>query len=177
MKFSFLLAFALLLCTAAAFADTVNDPGVIIRNKKGTCASCTKVGMKFSFTSTANNGGVFNLQNVSGSNWFNLKLTEKGVPASAIVCKTNIFATCHITTKNGVTTILVAGISGHLPGIQNMANFQIELHCPPGAENCKPWQSGMKFNGVANVPEPGTLAMVATGVGVLLNRRRKLFTA
>ena len=176
MKLSFLLSLFLLLGTAAGFASSVSDPGVIIRNAT-TCVHCMHVGMTFSFTSTGNNGGVFNLQNVSGSNWFNLKLTEKGVPASAITCRSNLFATCTVTTKNGVTTIMVSGTSGHLPGIQNLANFQIELHCPPGVHNCQPWPAGVKFQGVANVPEPGTIAMVGTGLGVLFNRRKKLFTA
>jgi len=158
----------------AAFAD-VTDPGTIIRDHK--CTTCTAVGMSFSLTSTAT-GGVFDLKNVSGSNWFNLKLTEKGVPASAISCKTNIFAACKFTTnKNGITSILVSGTSASLPGILNQDGFQIELHCPPGTPHCESWPAGVKFNGLANVPEPGTMAMVATGVGILINRRRKLFTA
>ena len=176
MRLSFLLSIFLVLCTTAGFAGTVSDPGVIIRNAS-TCVHCVHVGMTFSFTSTSNNGGVFNLQNVSGSNWFNLKLTEKGIPASAIRCHTNLFAACTVTTKNGVTTIMVAGTSGHLPGIQNLAYFQIDLNCPPGLNQCRPWPSGVHFQGVANVPEPGTIAMVGTGLGVLFNRRRKLFTA
>ena len=176
MKLSFLLSLVLFLGTTTSFAGTVTDPGVIIR-KASTCVNCTHVGMTFSFTTSGNNGGVFNLQNVSGSNWFNLKLTETGVPASAIKCHTNLFAACTVTTKNGVTTIMVAGTSRHLPGIQNLAYFQINLNCPPGLNPCKPWPTGVHFQAVANVPEPGTIAMVGTGLGILFNRRRKLFTA
>jgi PEP-CTERM motif len=173
---SFFLSLMLLLVATAAFANTVSDPGTIIRDHK--CGStCAAVGMSFSFTSTASNGGVFDFKNVSGSNWFNLKLTERGVPASAISCATNLFAACHVTTKNGLTTILVSGLTSTLTGIPNLSSFRIELHCPAGTKNCQPWPAGVNFHGVANVPEPGTLAMVATGIGVLINRRRKLFTA
>jgi hypothetical protein len=173
---SLLLSLALLLGTTAAFADAT-DPGVIIRDHKCT-SGCTAAGMNFSVTSTGTNGGVFDLKNVSGSNWFNVKLIEKGVPASAISCRTNIFATCKVTTNsNGATVIMVSGTSASLPGVLNQGGFQIELHCPPGAEHCGPWPAGMQINGVANVPEPGTMAMVATGIGILVNRRRKLFTA
>jgi hypothetical protein len=172
---SLLLSLAILLGTTAAFAD-VTDPGTIIRDNKCT-SGCTAVGMSFSLTSTGTNGGVFNFKNVSGSNWFNLKLTEKGVPASAVSCRTNIFATCKVTTNsNGGTTIMVSGTSSSLPGVLNQGGFQIELHCPPGVGNCGPWPAGVKFQGLANVPEPGTMVMVATGVGILFNRRRKLFT-
>jgi hypothetical protein len=175
MKYYF-LPLVLLLCTAGAFASSVSDPGTIIRDHScgGGCAS---VGTHFSFTSTAHNGGVFDFRNTSGSNWFNLQLTEKGVPASAISCVTNLFVACHVATKNGITSILVSGTSASTPGILNGSAFRIELHCPAGTKHCQPWPANVTFNGVANVPEPGTIAMVATGVGMLINRRRKLFTA
>lgn len=175
MKLSFFLSLFLFLGTTASFASSVTDPGVIIR-RASTCVHCMPVGMTFSFTTSGDNGGVFNLQNVSGSNWFNLKLTEKGVPASAIRCHTNLFATCTVTTKNGITAIMISGTSQRLPGIRNLGYFQIDLNCPPGFNPCKPWPTGVHFQGVANVPEPGTLAMVGTGLGILFNRRRKLFT-
>src|SRR5713226_7378290 len=112
MKFYFLLL-VLLLGTAGVYADTVADPGVIIRDP--ICgSSCAPVGTSFSFTSTANNGGVFDFRNVSGSNWFNLKLTETSVPASAISCQTNIFVSCHVSTKGGITSILVSGTTTSL---------------------------------------------------------------
>ncbi len=174
---SYFLPMVFLIATASAFANTVVDPGVIIRDRK--CGStCASVGLSFSLTSTANNGGVFDFKNVSGTNWFNLKLTEKGVPASAISCRTNIFATCKVTTNaSGLTSIFVSGTSASLPGVPNLKGFRIELHCPAGASNCGPWPAGVKINGLANVPETGTVAMVATGIVALINRRRKLFTA
>ena len=158
------------LCASAALADSVLDPTIIIRDPACPSGGCISVGTTFNFGVPNNGFGTLFFTNASGVNWFSLKLTESGVAANAITCITTAFANCSVSTVGGVTTILVSGINGNFSGIGNGENFSIVFQCNDGT--C--WPGGLDFTAVANTPEPGTMALLATGVGALWTRRRKL---
>ncbi len=174
-----LLAVLIAFASASAFGDSVQDPTIIIRGVSGTaptpaCASCTNVGMNFSFGVPASGKGALFFTNASGQNWTSLLLVEKGEPASAISCVQNLFLSC--TTKtlaNGAVEILLTGIKGDNPikGILAGQSFSIRFACSTGC-----WPGGLDFTAHANVtavPEPGTVALVVTGLGAMVSRRKK----
>lgn len=165
-----LIAVIVALCASAALADSVLDPTIIIRDPACPSGGCMQVGTNFTFGVPNSGQGTLFFTNVSGVNWFSLKLTESGVPANAITCISLAFANCSLSTVNGITTILVSGVNGNFSGIANGQNFSIVFQCNDGT--C--WPGGLDFTATANTPEPGTIALVATGVGALWTRRRKL---
>lgn len=158
------------LCASAAMADSVLDPTIVIRDPACPSGGCVPVGQNFQFGVPNSGFGTLFFTNASGVNWFSLKLTESGVAANAITCITTAFANCSVSTINGITTILVSGVNGNFPGIAKGENFSIVFQCNDG--NC--WPGGLDFTAVANTPEPGTMALLATGIGALWTRRRKL---
>lgn len=157
----------------AAHADSVKDPKIIIRDPwcQGE-SGCTPVGTNFTFTTPASGTGALYFTNASGVDWFNLKLVETGVSADVISCLTDLFANCAVSTVNGITTILLSGLSKDYPGIVCGQNFSIVFGCVSG--KCDPWPGNMTFIATANVPEPGTMALLFTGIGAIVARRRKL---
>ncbi len=164
-RFAALLLFVIVLSCVAALANSVPDPTIVIRDP--VCGSaCTSVGTHFTFTSPTGGTGTLMFTNVSGATWHNLKLIESGVPASAISCSApHTFMNCSVTTTGGITTILLSGIGGSFSGIPVDHNFSITFGRWPSA--------GVKFTGIANVPEPATLSLFLTGLGALATRRKK----
>ena len=174
-----------LLCAALAFADGIQDPKIVIRGVEGGGGSpfgilshcppqgCTNVGMNFEFSVPKSGHGNLFFTNASGKNWTSLKLIETGVPAAAISCAQNLFLSCTITTlKDGAVEILLSGVKGNNPknGIPAGSNFAIGFNCVD--HNC--WPGGLEFTAHASAaPEPGTIALVATGIGALVSRRKR----
>ena len=111
--------------TMSAFADSVQDPKVIIRDPACLPPGCTPVGTNFTFGTPADGTGALFFTNASGVDWFSLKLVEAGVPANAITCITDVFASCTSTTVNGITTILLSGIGNGFTGLMAGQNFSI----------------------------------------------------
>lgn len=180
-----ILAVLVVAASMAAFGDSVQDPTIIIRGVSGTSSptllsgcppeGCTQVGMNFSFGVPDSGKGTLFFTNASGQNWTSLALIEKGVPASAITCIQNLFLSCTTKTlKNGAVEILLSGIKGAsnpLKGILTGQSFSIGFAC---SEGC--WPGGLDFTAHANVaavPEPGTIALVVTGLGAIVARRKK----
>ena len=157
------------MCAAFAHADSITDPTIIIRDPP--CGQgCTPVGMNFAFGTPADGTGALFFNNASGLDWFNLKLTESGVDASAITCVTDVFANCSVSTANGFTTILLSGLGSGFTGIGAGQNFSIVFGCESG--ECQPWPGDLDFTATANVPEPGTMALLFTGIGTIVARRK-----
>ncbi len=161
-----LLLVVTVLSCIAAFANSIPDPRIIIKDP--VCGStCTSVGTHFTFGSPAGGSGTLFFTNASGVSWQNLLLTESGVPASAISCfAPHTFMTCNVSTSNGVTTILLSGVGPGFSGIALGHNFEISFGKWPAA--------GVDFKAIANVPEPATLVLFFTGMGALITRRKKL---
>jgi hypothetical protein len=78
------------------------------------------------------------------------------------------------TLENGAVEILLSGVKGNNPrnGIANGASFSIKLACVD--RSC--WPGGLSFTahaGVGTAPEPGTIALVMTGLGAIVSRRKR----
>lgn len=173
----------LLLCSAVAFADGINDPKIIIHGVSGggspqllaQCppGGCTQVGMNFTFNVPEKGFGTLFFTNASGKNWTSLTLIEKGVPAANISCAQSLFLSCSVKTlENGSVEILLAGVRGSNPrnGIPAGSSFAIGFACVTG--NC--WPGGLSFSAHAGaVPEPGTIALMVTGIGAIFSRRKR----
>ncbi|HKB99577.1 MAG TPA: PEP-CTERM sorting domain-containing protein [Terriglobales bacterium] len=183
MKISQICAFALLLVVGSvmAFADGINDPKIIIQGVSGTgspmlCPSqgCTGVGVNFSFTIPKSGKGFLFFTNTSGKNWTSLTLIEKGVPANAISCTQTLFLSCTTKTlKDGSVEILLSGIKGGQnarKGILKGQSFDIGFACV--AQSC--WTNGgsIMSGHASTAPEPGTVALMVTGLGAIISRRK-----
>lgn len=185
MKTSQMCACVLLLVvgTATAFADGINDPKIIIQSasatsgRLGACEGCTNVGLNFTFGVPESGTGKLFFTNTSGVNWTSLTLVEQGhqVPAIDINCHSNLFMRCTATDlKNGKVAIVLAGIKGSLNpdrGILNGQSFSIGFSCV--GKSC--WPGGLDFVAHANttsVPEPGTMGLMVAGLGAMVSRRR-----
>jgi hypothetical protein len=188
MKISRICVLVLLVVVGAAvaFGTSVNDPKIIIRGVSGNSPislthcpeqGCTKVGMNFNFSSPQSGKGTLFFTNNSGQNWTSLTLIEHGhqVLATDISCQSNLFMSC--TTKalgNGNVAIVLSGIKGNNPqkglGILSGQNFSITFACV--GKSC--WPGGLDFSAHANatIPEPGTIALMVTGLGALVSRRK-----
>jgi hypothetical protein len=176
----FLACAAVLVFSAAAFANSSADPTIIIKDPvcEGTC---TAVGMSFGFGVPASGTGLLMFQNASGTDWFSLRLIETGVAANLINCVQNVFVSCTTgTLKNGSTYIFLSGLANGIPGITNGELFSITLGCARG--KCDPWPAGLDFGATANlasatVPEPTTMILMVTGLAGIITRRKWLARA
>jgi hypothetical protein len=178
------VALLLVVGTAMAFGDGIQDPKVLIGGAgggggeliKGKCPQCMGVGANFSFTVPTSGSGTLYFTNESGINWNSMTLIEKGVPAGDISCHSQLFSSCTTETlKNGSVEILLSNSGNalwHDKGIPNGANFSITFSCVKGS--C--WPGGLQFNGhgssrLSATPEPGTIALVVTGLGLITRRK------
>jgi hypothetical protein len=188
MKIYQVCAVALLLAmgSAMAFADSINDPKIIVRGVSGSnsqdrsadsCGkhNCTDVGLNFSFTIPKGGEGNLFFTNTSGKNWTSLTLIETGEPAADISCATSVFLNCTTKTlKNGSVEILLAGVRtrgalNSLAGIPNGGSFAISFICKGGC-----WINGGSTvtAHAGTVPEPETVALMITGLGAIFSRRK-----
>jgi len=191
MRISQICALALLLVVGSvmAFADGINDPKIIIHGVNGGGGAplgcgpggCMGVGVNFSFSTPKGGSGFLYFTNTSGKNWTSLTLIENGtVPAIDITCSQTVFLNCtKKTLKNGSVEIILSGVNKHgnnpRDGILNGQSFDIGFSgtgkCP-GGPDC--WPGGLAFTAHAGtVPEPGTVALMVTGLGAIVSRRKK----
>jgi hypothetical protein len=185
MKISRICGFVLLVivASATAFGDSVTDPKIIIHGVSGGTSAlvcpaqgCTNVGLNFSFGVPNNKTGSGQLffTNASGRNWTSLTLIENGtVPASSISCVQSLFMSCTTKTlENGSVAIVLSGLKGNNPrnGILAGQSFSIQFACLGGSD-C--WPGGLDFAAHATAaPEPGSIALMVTGLGALVSRRK-----
>jgi len=181
MKISQICALVLLVVvgSAVAFADSINDPKIIIQGVAGGggktasgCPQCKLVGVNFTFSVPKDGSGTDFFTNNSGKNWTSLTLIETGEPAKDITCQFSFFLTCTTKTlKNGSVEIVLSGVHGDNPrtGIGAGQNFEIVFACQSGS--C--WKGGIHFTAHAGTtPEPGTVALMITGLGMIVSRRK-----
>jgi hypothetical protein len=176
----------LVVVSAMAFADGIKDPTVIVKGLGGngflsgdgcqyTCASFI-----FNFSTPSQEPGTLDFTNATNVTWTSLTLVERGnsVPLADITCFTSsMFTNCTRALTGhgpgGHPELIFSGGTGIAPG----ANFAIGFGCDKKTGAC--WPGGVSFGGYANkpngisTPEPGTLALMVTGVGALVSRRKQ----
>ena len=175
------LVLVLVVGSALAFADGINDPKVIVHGVNGggfgMCGKhqCKDVGVNFNFNIPQSGKGALFFTNTSGKNWTSLALIESAVPANDVSCSQTLFLSCTVKTlKNGSVEILLSGVRGGLnprKGIKNGQSFAIDFACVSGS--C--WPGGIPVSGHAGtgtIPEPATVALMVTGLGAMFSRRK-----
>jgi len=182
MKISQVCAVVLLLVVGSmlAFADGIHDPKIVIHgidnggNALEGCPKCVDItGLTFGFTIPKAGAGTLFFTNETGKNWTSLTLIETGEPASDISCQAFMFLHCSTETlKNESVEIRMWGVKNGLnpkTGITNGESFYITFGCEKGC-----WTNGgsVVVATAGTVPEPGTVALMVTGLGALISRRK-----
>lgn len=196
-RFIYVVSFvtAVLLLGSVAKADGVPvDPqmGVSDPTCSGEgCPSPVFVGQGFQFA-TVNGGGVFTGTNESGVTWTSLDFVLSGtaVLASSISCSAAGLYTCFVNSDgsgdatNILYNSLCDGCSG--TGIPNNEQFFVSLNDTGSTTGSWPVDEMFTANynnttptiftpltPVAPVPEPSTIALVCTGLGALIAKRKR----
>ena len=172
----------LVLCSLSAFANSEKDPRIVVKDPPLCEAGCVGVGQIFSFGLPAGSGnftGTLSFQNNSDVTWFNLIITEKGVAFSSVSCGFSAFFNfCQVVPVKGNAdaakieffNLYGDGKGGIAPG--QTFNFGF-----------KGWSRSTEFTGHGYggappaVPEPTTLALMLTGAGAIVGRRKFWKTA
>lgn len=165
------LGMVLAVCAMAAHADSVNDPRIIVRDPVGcpSNACVTVTGNTFGFTVPSTGFGNLHFLNASGATWTSLILTETGVAAANISCSADVYSCAVVAFGTNGAKIVLTATGGALTGIPNGNSFEILLSCVNS--NC--WPGGLSVDAAANaVPEPTSIALMLTGVGALIARRK-----
>ncbi len=151
----------LLTCCAATLIAT---PHVIIHDPVD--ALINPVGLTFTFDSDSSGGGLLMFTNASGVNWFNLYVfVPPPEPLAAITCGGDTFASC-VVLPGQFGYFATLAFTGP-PGIANGEVFFADL----GTDG---WTPNAQFLAEANVPEPGSLLLLAGGIVSVLTRRKLL---
>ena len=165
------LGMVLAICAVAAHAGSITDPKVIIRDPVGcpshACVSVT--GLTFAFTVPSKGFGVLNFLNASGATWKSLILTETGVAAANISCSAPGVFSCSVLAMGATGAKIVLTATAGFTGIPNGNSFEVILSCV----NSTCWPGGLGVSAAANaVPEPTSIALMLTGLGALVTRRK-----
>lgn len=160
-RFGLVAILALVALVAAPVFGTPaapSDPRVIITDPAGPC---TPVGLHFTFKANGSGDGTQCFTNNSGANWFNLDILVENTFSGILTCGGNAFLQCTVGSDGGVPDILFSDGT-----LANGMTFQIELVCDP---NC--FSPNGLFRGDANVPEPGSLLLLGSGLAASLLRK------
>ena len=163
------LSRVLLLTLTVAFsaAQLQAGPHIIIHDPPP--AFVNPVGQNFTFTSDSSGGGLLLFTNTSGVNWFDLYVfVPAPSPIASITCGTfdnTSFSACLILPGQMGYYRTVAFFGP--PGITNGTPFVVDL-------GTGGWTPNATFQAEANIPEPGSLLLLAGGI-VSVTTRRKLF--
>jgi hypothetical protein len=161
----------MVIAVCAAAHATSFDPRIIVKDPVGCPSNLCVVLTTNTFTFQVPSTGAGNLHflNSTGATFTSLILTETGVAAANIDCQADVFSCTVIAVgQNGAKLVLTA--TGGFTGIPNGNSFEILLSCV----NSTCWPAGLQFGAAANasVPEPGTMALLLTGFGAFLTRRK-----
>jgi hypothetical protein len=170
------------MCSVAAYADSNNDPRVIIKGAIGPIGrEITGVHEHFNFALPGDKNtpfaGDLSFNNVTSQTWTSLALFESAFGPLDVKCGGGgFFNSCIKFTdprNPALTEILFTNTVGHGKlgtGIRAGDIFTLEFS-PVGNTN---WMGATKFSAVATtaVPEPSTIAFLFTGIGAIASRRK-----
>jgi hypothetical protein len=169
------------LCSVAAYADSNNDPRVIIKGAGLSGHDTVGVHEHFTFGLPGDKNtpfaGDLSFTNVTSQTWTSLALFESAFGPLQIKCNGGgFFNHCMKFTdpKNpALTEILFTNTVGYGKlgtGILAGENFTLGFR-PVGGTN---WMGDTDFTAVATtaVPEPSTIAFLVTGIGAMFSRRK-----
>jgi hypothetical protein len=178
MRFSSILLTGLILfCAASAFADSFQDPKIIIGDPPCTGPDCIHVTSDtFAFSLPTTQGsfftGVLTFENDSPDTWYSLYLTESGVSWNNVQCGiTAFFNFCQAVPSSSDPSQTIIEFLNILPnpgtGIASDNGFTLDFE----PVNTVAWPSGTNFGGSANglpVPEPGSTTLLLAEVLLFL---------
>ncbi|HZR56134.1 MAG TPA: PEP-CTERM sorting domain-containing protein [Terriglobales bacterium] len=171
----------LAMCSVAAYADSNNDPRVIIKGAGLIGNETVGVHEHFTFGLPGDKDtpfdGDLSFRNVTSQTWTTLALFESAFGPLQIQCNGGgFFNHCmkFADPKNpSLTEILFTNTVGYgklgtgiLPG----ENFTLGFRPVDGTH----WMGDTDFTAVATtaVPEPSTIAFLVTGIGAMFSRRK-----
>jgi len=171
------LAFASVTCfvwSAEARGDSVNSLALSI-NSLSNCPSSgcfswdpTASAIGFSISSNGRTlAATLELHAVNGIG-VDVKGFKIFIPATGldITCASNIFATCSVDSQYRATLIVFSG-----GAIYPNQHFLLDFSCASTAPCAWP-TTGVFVRTLTNVPEPGTMTLLLTGVAAILLKRR-----
>lgn len=188
-RFSFILA-AIFLLGAAAVADSIHDPHVIITDPSSCTGSLCNVGNNFSFSIPGNTTVTIGSSH-SNPNWYQLLISwnpaQNGVPVQDVkggVGKTGNVSFWNWTrvfdspTDVGILfysarqdTDPTSPFFGQLPPIT--PGSVITLHFTPAGGSWPPTNfTGRANSGSSAVPEPGSIVLLFSGIAALATRHK-----
>ena len=165
----------LILCAGMARANPVNNLELSVNSLSGClggsfCFGWDPTASAIGFT-ISSSSGTYQLYavNTGGLPYRNLEITSLLLVISAtgidITCASNIFANCSVTDHPHGTWVSFSD-GRILPG----QYFSLNFGCSSGTCSWPAGTSVTAFSGT-NVPEPGSMALILTGIGAILTRR------
>jgi hypothetical protein len=167
------LAFVgMIVCAGVARADSINNLELSVDGLSGCpadsfCFHWDPSASAIGFT-LPNSDGTYQSYNVSVG--ANLDITSLKLLISVtgldISCASNIFVNCAVTTPYPDTTVV--SLSGGR--ITPNQYFSLDFGCASGSCSWPGGTSGIAVWGT-NVPEPGSMALILTGIGAIAAQR------
>ena len=171
------LAFAFVGCFLVcpeALGDSVNSLALSV-NSLSTCptAGCFSWDPNASaigFNISSSGGTLAATLHLSTRNGIGLSITgfKIFIPATGLnlTCASNIFSTCSVENQSRSTVIVFSGGT-----IYPNQHFLFDFGCTTTTSCAWPTEQEVFARSITNVPEPGTMALLLTGIAAALVRR------
>ncbi|HLW84384.1 MAG TPA: PEP-CTERM sorting domain-containing protein [Candidatus Sulfotelmatobacter sp.] len=165
------------LCSLSAFANSVKDPRIVVKDPPLCDDGCIGVGQIFNFglpAGTGNFNGTLSFQNNSDVTWFNLIITEKGEAFTSVSCGFSAFFNfCQVVpVKNNPDAAKIEFFNLYNNGKGGIAPGQVFNFGFTGWSRATDF-AGHGYDGAPpTVPEPATMALMLTGAGAIVSRRK-----